>query len=118
MLFPMEGDSTPESAARKQVQRRDEGKRLGRTRRTTADFEQVVVSDAHHFFATVDDDGGFFDDAARADDDGPSESKDGRLGMDNGAGSDGDVAFEIDILTNDRFRMDRKLVPTEMINVS
>lgn len=86
--------------------------------RTTADFEEVVVSDAHHFFATVDDDGGLFDDAARADDDGPSESKDGSLGMNDGAWSDGDIAFEIDILTDDRLRMDGKLVPSEMTKVS
>jgi hypothetical protein len=38
--------------------------------------------------------------------------------MNDGAGADGNVAFEIDILTNDRFRMDRKLVPSEMMSVS
>ena len=101
LLFPIEGDSTPEERPQTNVEsatRDDCGER-----RTTADFEQVVVSDAHHLFTTVDDDGGFFDDAARADDDWPSESKDGRFGVNDGAGADGDVAFEIDILTNDRF---------------
>lgn len=82
-------------------------------KRTTADFEQIVVSDAHHLFPTVDDDGSLFDDAARADYDGPSKSKDGSLGVNDRAWSDGDIAFEIDILTNDRFRMNRKLVPSE-----
>lgn len=87
-------------------------------KRTTADFEQVIVSNAHHLFATVDNDSGLFDDAARANDDRPSKSKDGSLGMNDRTWSDGDVAFEIDILTNDRFRMDRKLVPSKMTMVS
>lgn len=90
----------------------------GRTGRTTADFEQVVVSNAHHLFTTVDNDSGLFDDAARADDDRPSESKDGSLGMNDRAWSDGDIAFEIDILTDDCFRMDRKLVPSKMTKVT
>lgn len=34
--------------------------------------------------------------------------------MNHRAWPDGDVAFEIDILANDRFRMDRKLVPSEI----
>lgn len=114
LLLPMEGDSTPKRAIN--IQRRT---RKGRHRKhTTADFEQVVVSNAHHLFTTVDDDGGFFNDAARADDDRPTESKDGSLGMNDGAWSNGDVAFEIDILTHDRFRMDRELVPSETTKVS
>jgi len=83
----------------------------GRRLDAAADLEQVVVPDAHHFFAAVDDDGSLFDDAARADYDWPSESKDGGLGMNHRAWPDGNVAFEIDILTNNRLRVDRKLVP-------
>ena len=97
LSFPMEGDSTPERAF---VNTSDVPRETGRT---TANFEQVVVSDTHHLFATVDNDGSLFDDAARANNDRPSKCKDGSLGMNDRAWSDGDVAFEIDILTNDRF---------------
>ena len=38
--------------------------------------------------------------------------------MDDGAWPDGDVAFEIDILTDNRFRVDRELVSSVMTNVS
>ena len=36
--------------------------------------------------------------------------------MGDGAGSDGDVAFEIDILADGRFGMDRELVPSEWVS--
>ena len=36
--------------------------------------------------------------------------------MDDGTGSDSDVAFEIDILADDRFGVDRELVPSERVS--
>ena len=51
-----------------------------------------------------------------ADDNGPAEGEDGGLEMDDEAGSNGDVAFETDILTDDRFGMDRELVPSEWVS--
>jgi len=76
----------------------------------TADFKQVVVSYAHDLLASVDDDGSLFDDAVGADDDGASKSKDGRLWVNDRARSNSDVALEIDVLADDSFRVDRKLV--------
>lgn len=38
--------------------------------------------------------------------------------MDHGPWPDGNVTFEIDILTNDRLRVDRKLVPSSAMRVS
>ena len=52
LSFPAEGDSTPERAF---VNISDEPRE---TRRTAADFEQVVISNTHYLFATVDNDGG------------------------------------------------------------
>jgi hypothetical protein len=122
LLFPIEGDSTPVTKKKKKKSdsRREPNtrEREDKARRTTADFKQVVVSDTHDLLASVDDDGTLFDDTVGADDDGASKSKDGRLGMDDRAWSDGDVALEIDVLADDRLRVDRKLVASEMTKVS
>jgi hypothetical protein len=82
----------------------------GGPRRTAADLEQVVVADAHDLLPAVHDDRALLDDAVRANDDRACDREDGRLWVYDGAGPDGDVALELDVLADDGLGMDRELV--------
>jgi len=82
----------------------------GRALDSTANFKEVVVAYAHDLFAPVDDDCALFDNTSRAYDDGACDGEDGCLRMHDSTCADGNIAFQLNILTDDGLGVDRELV--------
>lgn len=67
---------------------------------TTSYFKEVVIANMHWFLPLVNKSRAFFNDIVRSDEDRPAEGKYECLGVDNGTGTNGDIALEFYILAD------------------
>lgn len=78
---------------------------------TTAYLKEVVIAYPHNILAAVDDNDRFLDDATSADNDGPDECEDGCLRVNDRAGADSNIAFEVHVLADHCFGVDGEFIP-------